>query len=85
MTEHCTEPLRRMEPDPCLMTRLAAAPVMTDLAGAILLDGPREVGGIVVGRPPVADTAADAGGTSRAEMTATPRALGRGAAIAAGR
>jgi len=66
------------------MTRLPAAPAMTDRAGATLRDGPDEVAGIVVGRPLVADAVEDARGTSRGETTAVPRAQGRVAAIAGG-
>ncbi|MEO8555766.1 MAG: hypothetical protein ABI474_03760 [Actinomycetota bacterium] len=67
------------------MTRLPAAPAMTDLAGAILPDGPDEVVGIVVGRPLMANAVADVRGTGRGQRTAVRRSQGRVAAIAAGR
>ena len=82
--EHCTEPLNNeWSQARCLMTRLPAAPAMTDLAGAILPDVPDEVGGIVAGRPLVANAVADARRTGRDETTAVPRARGRVAGIAA--
>jgi hypothetical protein len=66
------------------MTRLPAAPAMTDLARAILPDGPDEMAGIVVGPPVVANAVGGARGTGRGQRTAVRRAPGREEAIAGG-